>query len=108
MAETFETARLTLRPFRMEDLQDIYEQVCSDPDVCRYYCGATRTKTKTKAWLAYRVTEAVYSDFYAWAAERRELHPQVLIRLPQYFDVVFCNFCVGRQQGYMFHSTLSD
>jgi len=49
MATSFDTERLILRPFRPDDLDDIYNQVYSDPDVCRYYCGATRTKTKTRA-----------------------------------------------------------
>jgi RimJ/RimL family protein N-acetyltransferase len=87
MAATFETERLILRPFRPGDLDDIHEQVYSDPDVCRYYCGATRTKTKTKRWLHFRITEAEYSDFYAWAVELKETDKVIgLVRLGPYVN----------------------
>lgn len=87
MATSFETERLILRPFRRNDLDDIHEQIYSDPDVCRYYCGATRTKTKTRAWLHYRITEAEYSDFYAWAVELKETSRVIgLVRLGPYIN----------------------
>lgn len=87
MAATFETERLILRPFRAGDLEDIYEQVYSDPDVCRYYCGPTRTKARTKRWLHYRITEAEYSDFYAWATELKETGRVIgLVRLGPYVN----------------------
>jgi ribosomal-protein-alanine N-acetyltransferase len=87
MAATFETERLILRPFRPGDLNDIHEQVYSDPDVCRYYCGATRTKTRTKRWLHFRITEAEYSDFYAWAVELKKTGNVIgLVRLGPYVN----------------------
>jgi RimJ/RimL family protein N-acetyltransferase len=87
MSTTFETERLILRPFRAGDLTDIYEQVYSDPDVCIYYCGPTRTKAKTRRWLHYRITEAEYSDFYAWAVELKETGKVIgLVRLGPYVD----------------------
>lgn len=86
-ATSFETERLALRPFRKDDLSDIHEQVYSDPDVCRYYCGSTRTKAKTKAWLHFRQTEAEYSDFYAWAVELKETGRVIgLVRLSPYVN----------------------
>jgi ribosomal-protein-alanine N-acetyltransferase len=87
MAATFETERLLLRPFSPGDLVAIQEQVYSDPDVCRYYCGATRTKARTKRWLHYRITEAEYSDFYAWAVELKETGKVIgLVRLGPYVN----------------------
>lgn len=87
MATSFNTDRLILRPFRAGDLDDIYQQVYSDPDVCRYYCGATRTKARTKKWLHYRIAEAEYSDFYAWAVELRESGKVIgLVRLGPYVN----------------------
>jgi len=87
MATTFETERLILRPFRAGDLNDIHEQVYSDPDVCIYYCGPTRSKARTKRWLHYRITEAEYSDFYAWAVELKETGRVIgLMRLGSYVN----------------------
>jgi RimJ/RimL family protein N-acetyltransferase len=86
-ASTFETDHLLLRPFRKEDLDDIYTQIYSDPAVCRYYCGATRTRAKTRAWLHFRMTESEYSDFYAWAVVLRETGRVIgLVRLGPYVN----------------------
>lgn len=87
MGKTFETKRLILRPFRTADLDDIYQQVYSDPAVCIYYCGSTRTKARTRRWLQYRVTEAEYSDFYAWAVELKDTGRVIgLVRLGPYVN----------------------
>lgn len=48
-----ETDRLTLRPF-MDDDFDIHRVVFSDPVVCKYYCGRTRTEEETREWLIHR------------------------------------------------------
>ena len=87
MAKSFETGRLMIRPFRAGDLDDIHEQVYSDPEVCVYYCGSTRTRAKTRRWLHFRITEAEYSDFYAWAVELRENSRVIgLVRLGAYVN----------------------
>lgn len=87
MATRFETQRLILRPFETRDLDDIYTQVYSDPVVCQYYCGPTRTKKKTRAWLHFRMTEAEYSDFYAWAVELKDAGRVIgLVRLGPYVN----------------------
>lgn len=59
----FETERLSLRPFIMDDLDDVHREVFSDPDVCRFYCGNTKSRDETAEWLAYRITEWKYSSF---------------------------------------------
>jgi len=61
--KVLETERLILRPFTMEDLQDVHREVFSDPEVCHFYCGKTRTPEETAEWLAYRITEWKYSRF---------------------------------------------
>jgi RimJ/RimL family protein N-acetyltransferase len=48
-----ETERLILRPFTDADTE-IHRVVFSDPDVCRYYCGKTRTEAETREWLIHR------------------------------------------------------
>jgi RimJ/RimL family protein N-acetyltransferase len=59
--KNLETPRLLLRPFTPDDLEDVYRQVFSDPEVCHFYCGAARTREETAEWLAYRITEWKYS-----------------------------------------------
>lgn len=58
-----ETERLILRPFAPGDLEDVYREVFSDPEVCHFYCGKTKSREETAEWLAYRITEWKYSPF---------------------------------------------
>jgi RimJ/RimL family protein N-acetyltransferase len=55
--KTFDTDRLLLRPFTDDD-EEIHRQVFADPEVCRYYCGDTRTAEQTREWLIYRRWQA--------------------------------------------------
>src|SRR5437016_1990056 len=61
--EALETERLFLRRFAMDDLEDVQREVFSDPEVCHFYCGKTKTPEETAEWLAYRITEWKYSRF---------------------------------------------
>ena len=45
----FDTERLVLRKFQIADVNDIYSEVYSDPDVCRYYCGDVDSLENTRA-----------------------------------------------------------
>jgi RimJ/RimL family protein N-acetyltransferase len=58
-----ETDRLVLRPFTMEDLEDVHREVFADPEVCHFYCRNTKPREETAEWLAYRITEWQYSQF---------------------------------------------
>jgi RimJ/RimL family protein N-acetyltransferase len=68
----FETERLLLRAFTMDDLEDVYREVWSDIEVCRFYAGRTRTRAETAEWLAYRIAEWQYSPFGRLAVLLRE------------------------------------
>src|SRR5438067_1596761 len=70
--ETLETERLLLRPFTLDDLEDVYREVYSDPDVCHFYCGKTRTLEETREWLLFRITEWKYSQFGRLAVVLKE------------------------------------
>jgi RimJ/RimL family protein N-acetyltransferase len=81
-SKRFETERLLLRVFEPRDLDDIHEQVYSDPEVCQWYCGDTRTVEESRDWLHFRITEARYSEFHAFAAELKETGTVIgLVRL---------------------------
>ncbi len=58
-----ETERLLIRHFELGDLEAIYREVYSDPDVCLFYCGETRTLERTERWLRFRSYEAETEDF---------------------------------------------
>ncbi len=59
----FETRRLYLRKFRLEDLDDIYTQVYADPDVCRTYCGQTLNRAQVHNRLLYRAHQPDSAEF---------------------------------------------
>jgi RimJ/RimL family protein N-acetyltransferase len=115
----FETDRLILRVFEPRDLDDIHEQVYADPEVCKWYCGATRTPEESRDWLHFRITEARYSEFHAFAVELKQtgrviglvrLGPWARVtRFPEEVDTLFnpidveLSFAFGRAywgQGY--------
>lgn len=84
-SERFETERLIIRLFRPGDLDDIHTQVYSDAEVCKWYCGDTRTYETTRDWLHFRMTEAKYADFHAWAVELKAEEKVIgLVRLGAY------------------------
>ena len=68
--KSFETDRLILRPFTRDD-DEIHHQVFSDPEVCRYYCGDTRTPEETHEWLIHRMWEAKGSELGFLAVVRK-------------------------------------
>ncbi len=70
--KVLETERLNLRPFQIGDLDAIYREVYSDPDVCRFFCGETRTLERTERWLHFRSYEAETEDFGLLAVVPKE------------------------------------
>ena len=62
--KTLETARLILRAFTGNDIA-IHDVIFSDPEVCRFYCGKTRTREETQEWLIHRKWQA--RDDEDWA-----------------------------------------
>jgi RimJ/RimL family protein N-acetyltransferase len=69
-----ETERLTLRAFRPDDLEAVFE-MRSRPDVVRYLYGDEQTRDQVAVTLAERLVETSLEhdgDALALAAERRE------------------------------------
>lgn len=68
MTPVLETARLRLRPFTPDDLDDYHAQIYSDPDVTRYLPGGQpRPKDRTKAVLDFSIEHGQKYDFTLWA-----------------------------------------
>jgi RimJ/RimL family protein N-acetyltransferase len=75
--KTLQTERLILRPFTEHDIE-IHNVVFSDPDVCRYYCGKTRTREETREWLVHRKWQARYDEDLGFLAVVRKADDQIL------------------------------
>jgi RimJ/RimL family protein N-acetyltransferase len=72
-----ETERLVLRPFTDEDIA-IHRVVFSDPEVCRYYCGKTRTEEQVREWLIHRRWQTNSEDQLGFLAVVRKSDDQIL------------------------------
>ncbi|HYF61184.1 MAG TPA: GNAT family N-acetyltransferase [Herpetosiphonaceae bacterium] len=75
--QAIETERLLLRPFTDADIA-IHEVVFADPEVCRFYCGKTRSEQQVREWLIYRRWQAGSSDDLGFLAVVRKEDGQIL------------------------------
>lgn len=75
--KALESERLRLRPFTNEDVE-IHGVVFSDPEVCRYYCGETRTLERVREWLVHRRWQARSDDELGFLAVVRKEDDQIL------------------------------
>jgi RimJ/RimL family protein N-acetyltransferase len=67
--EPLETTRLLLRHFEPRDADDIYSAVYSDAEVCKFYCGETRSRESMDEWIIYRAHQSRGNDFGLLAVE---------------------------------------
>lgn len=67
-----ETERLILRPFTMDDAEEVYRNWTSDPEVAKYMSWSTHENIEvTKAWLA-TVVQRIDNDIdYDWVFVRK-------------------------------------
>ena len=56
--KALETTRLHLRPLTVDDTAAVYQAVYSDPEVCRFFCGRTRTLEDVRERMVYRSFQA--------------------------------------------------
>jgi len=65
-----ETERLLLRPFTMEDTQEVFECWESDADVARYMMWESHYDIeKTKDFIKYEVSMILSDQWYRWCIE---------------------------------------
>ena len=88
------TARLHLRPFAVGDADELYRVVYSDPDVCHFFCGSTKTLDDVRERLAYRVFQLTDSDLGFLAVVRTS--DAVLLGLVALQFYVASWDCMGR------------
>ena len=56
--KALETPRLHLRPVTPDDAGELHQAVYSDPEVCRFFCGQTRTLEEVRERMVYRSFQA--------------------------------------------------
>lgn len=67
-----ETERLILRPMRIEDAQEVFDNWASDPEVAKYMVWSTHKDVSvTKAWME-ELQEELDSDSYEWGFQRKD------------------------------------
>lgn len=68
-----ETARLILRPFTVDDAQDMFDNWASDPEVTRHLTWLTHADvSQTRKWLAFRESQYADPAYYGWCAVLKE------------------------------------
>ena len=71
--KTFETDRLLIRPFTLDDLDDLHELIYADEDVCTTFCGEPCSLDETRELLAQKIAEIQHNEgFGAYAIVRKE------------------------------------
>ena len=99
--QTIETRRLVLRPFRLEDAEDMFRNWASDPEVTYFLTWPTHqsvdvTRFVLNGWLSH------YEDggFFNWAIELKESGSVVgsiaVVRLEENIDAAEIGYCLGR------------
>src|SRR5689334_10718457 len=53
--KTLETERLLLRPYTLDDVIPLHSTIYSDPEVCHFFCGSTRTLEQIRERVVYRI-----------------------------------------------------
>ncbi|MCB2357185.1 GNAT family N-acetyltransferase [Clostridium estertheticum] len=70
---TLETDRLILRPFCMEDAQEVFECWESDPEVAKYMFWTSHNDiNKTVNWVKKELSKIDSDDWYRWAILSKE------------------------------------
>lgn len=68
-----ETDRLLLRPFREDDLEDVFYGWETDPDVARYMMWTSHNDiNKTIGWVKEELSKIGADDWYRWAIVIKE------------------------------------
>ena len=98
---TIETHRLILRPFRMEDAEDMFANWASDPEVTRFltwpaHASADITRSVLSGWID-RYTDG---SFFNWAIEWKENGSVIgnisVVRLDERTDAAELGYCLSR------------
>lgn len=104
-----ETERLILRPFTVDDAEDMYRNWASDPEVTKYLTWPAHPDAElTRALLKDWVSRYEAGDFFNWAIARKETGEVIgnisVVSLTEQIGAAEIGYCMGRRfwgQGIM-------
>lgn len=97
-----ETPRLILRKFKMEDVEALYKNWASDPEVTKYLTWPAHSSVE----VSRRVLESWLSsydqaDFYQWAIELKTLGEPVgtisVVGINEKAESLQIGYCIGKE-----------
>ena len=99
--QIIETRRLILRPFRIEDAEDMFDNWASDPEVTRFltwppHANADVTRMVLKDWISRYGN----SSYFNWAAEWKEngrvIGSIAVVKLEEEIEAADIGYCLSR------------
>lgn len=96
---TIKTERLTLRRFRMEDAQAMYDNWASDGEVTKYLSWPTYTSKAQADWIVNEWTSGYdREDFYLWAIEYegQTIGSISVVELDNDVEKAHIGYCIGK------------
>ena len=99
--QRIETHRLSLRPFREEDAQDMYDNWASDPEVTRFLTWPTHTGVEvSRAVLKSWISRYADGGYFNWAIEWKEKGAVIgnisVVRYTEETESAEIGYCMSR------------
>lgn len=86
-----ETDRLVLRPFKEDDVADVFECWESDPDVAKYMFWTSHNDIeKTREWITFELNQIEKQDWYRFAIVLKDTNTLIGTALVYYEEEVEC------------------
>lgn len=102
-----ETDRLVLRPFSMEDAQEVFTCWESDPDVAKYMFWCSHNDiARTREWLSFEIGQIPSDEWFRFAVVLKstgELIGTGLVYMEEEYDLFEVGYNFGKKfwgQGY--------
>ena len=100
--QRIETHRLILRPFRIEDAEDMFSNWASDPEVTRFLTWPTHTDADvSRAVLNSWIPQYEDGSFFNWAIEWKENGSVIgnisVVRLIEETETADIGYCMSRE-----------
>ena len=99
--QQIETHRLILRPFRMEDAEDMFGNWTSDPEVTRFLTWPTHSSIEATRWvLSDWMPRYESGDYFNWAIEWKETGGVIgsiaVVKLDEEKESAEIGYCLGQ------------
>lgn len=107
--QTIETARLLLRQFRMDDVQPMFDNWASDPEVTKFLTWPVHTSVEISRMVLEDWVKSYESkEYYQWAIELKETSAPIgsisVVRQNGRIEEAEIGYCIGKSwwhQGIM-------